>query len=102
MPRWDYTTKVAQTSVCGVPLDLGWREQPGHVGGNPQTEVCATRATESAEEERAANVPARRVRRALPRHPAEGTAQSQWTELRNRPSRTRPAPFPQNPPAGFA
>ena len=54
---------VAQTSVCGVPLelaempldlsavfggvwpvDLGLREQPGLAEGIPQTEVCATKS----------------------------------------------------------
>jgi hypothetical protein len=42
---------VAQTSVCGVPLELGcriilgWRGRPGFTDGTPQTEVCATGAT---------------------------------------------------------
>src|ERR1700693_4447764 len=40
--------RVAQTSVCGFPLELGWkvdlggRGRPGSANEPPQTEVCAT------------------------------------------------------------
>jgi hypothetical protein len=43
---------VAQTSVCGFPLDLGLHVhfvlhfRPGSIDGTPQTEVCATELRE--------------------------------------------------------
>jgi hypothetical protein len=50
---------VAQTSVCGVPINLGSRADighhadiglrwlPGNFDGTPQTEVCATEIQKS-------------------------------------------------------